>query len=280
MAREIKNVHLDRAQEKQKKQKKLLIILSAVFLLAMVYEVPHTMKLMHHSAKPPVVSAQGAAPAANPQTSTTPQLPPQAAADQSAASAQSESTASNQPIVTAVAVKPDTGQFTQFERFASKDPFLQSVQKLGGSSSSSSSSSSSTTPTSPKTPTAPPPSSAVISVNGELMAVNVNSDFPTQGTVFSQVGAPLFHLVSLTQKTAKVAIAGGSYADGSPTITLQVGQPLTLQNTADGTRYTLVLEPQGTQVPQATGSTGATPATGTVPPASTTPSVVPSTSNG
>jgi len=290
MAREIKNVHLDRAQEKQKKQKKLLIILSAVFLLAMVYEVPHTMKLMHHSAKPPVVSAQGAAPAANPQTSTTPQLPPQAAADQTAASAQSESTASNQPIVTAVAVKPDTGQFTQFERFASKDPFLQSVQKLGGSSSSSSSSSSSTTPTSPKTPTtttaktptppAPPPSSAVISVNGELMAVNVNSDFPTQGTVFSQVGAPLFHLVSLTQKTAKVAIAGGSYADGSPTITLQVGQPLTLQNTADGTRYTLVLEPQGTQVPQATGSTGATPATGTVPPASTTPSVVPSTSNG
>ena len=283
MAREIKNVHLDRAQEKQKKQKKLLIVLSAVFLLAMVYEVPHTMKLMHHSAKPPVVSAQGAAPAANPQASTTPQLPPQALAGGSTADTQS-GTASAQPIVTSVAVQAGTGQLTQFERFASKDPFLQSVQKIGGSSSSSSSSSQPATPKTPTgtttttpTPPAPPPGSAVISLNGELMSVNVDSDFPTQGTVFGQVGAPLFHLVALTQKTAKVSIAGGSYSDGAATITLHVGQPVTLQNTADGTRYTLVLEPQGTQVPQASGSTGSTTVTTT--PTSTTPSVVPPSSS-
>jgi hypothetical protein len=48
-----------------------------------------------------------------------------------------------------------------------------------------------------------------------------------------------------------------------------VGTPVTLQNTADGTRYTLLLEPQGTQVPTATTATSTTPAT-------TTPSVVPS----
>jgi hypothetical protein len=286
MARAIKNVHLDRAQEKQKKQKKLLIGLSAVFLLAMVYEVPHTMKLMHHTAKPPVVSAQGAAPAVNPQATTTTQLPPQAAADQAAAGAQSGATTANTAIVTSVAATPDTGQLTQFERFASKDPFLQSVQKIGASSSSTSTQSAApkaptgTTATKPATtPPAPPPGSAVISVNGELMSVNVNTDFPTQGTVFSQVGAPLFHLVSLTQKTAKVAIAGGSYADGAPTITLNVGQPLTLQNTADGTRYTLLLEPQGTPVTQVTGSTGAVGSTTAAPATSTTPSVVPSTSS-
>lgn len=285
MAREIKNVHLDRAQEKQKKQKKMLIVLSVVFLLAMVYEVPHTMKLMHHSAKAPVISAQGATPAVNPQATTTTQLPPQAAADQAAASAQSGSTTSNTSIVTSVAATPDTGQFTQFERFASKDPFLQSVQKIGASSSSTSTQPAApkaptgTAPTTPKAPPAPPPGSAVISVNGELMSVNVGTDFPTQGTVFSQVGAPLFHLVSLTQKTAKVAIAGGSYADGAPTITLDVGQPLTLQNTADGTRYTLLLEPQGTQVTQPAGSTGAVGATTAAPSTSTTPSVVPSTSS-
>jgi hypothetical protein len=75
--------------------------------------------------------------------------------------------------------------------------------------------------------------------------------------------------VSLTQKSAKVAIAGGSYADGAPAMTLTVGTPVTLQNTADGTRYTLLLEPQGTQVPASTTPTGTTPA-------ATTPSVVPS----
>jgi hypothetical protein len=112
----------------------------------------------------------------------------------------------------------------------------------------------------------------VISINGELMSVAVDTDFPTSGVVFTQAGgAPIFHLLSLTQKTAKVTIAGGSYADGAAALTLTVGQPVTLQNTADGTRYTLLLEPQGTPVP---------PPTSTTPTSTTTtpPSLVPSSS--
>src|SRR5581483_4339753 len=108
------------------------------------------------------------------------------------------------------------------------------------------------------------------------MNVQVGSDFPTAGVVFSQVGAPLFHLLSLTQKAAKVTIAGGSYANGAAALTLTVGQPVTLQNTADGTRYTLLLEPQGTQVPASTTPGSTTPAATT--PTTTTPSVVPSSS--
>jgi hypothetical protein len=48
-------------------------------------------------------------------------------------------------------------------------------------------------------------------------------------------------LRSLTRKSARIAVAGGSLSDGSPTVTLRLGKTLTLQNTADGTRYALIL---------------------------------------
>ena len=52
---------------------------------------------------------------------------------------------------------------------------------------------------------------------------------------------PIFHLVSVTRKTAKISIAGGSFASGKPTITLELGKTVTLMNTADGTRYEIRL---------------------------------------
>jgi hypothetical protein len=273
MARKAKNVALDRAQEKAKKQKKLAIILCSVLALVLVYEVPKTMKLMSSGAKAPVVEASASTPPA-PNPTVTTSTPP-SGASRSLPPTSSPTSAATQSIVASVQVQPDPGQLTEFARFASKDPFLQSVQKSGaaaataGSPSSKTAAPPKTKTVAPKTPPAPPPTSAVISINGELVSVTVDTDFPTSGTVFSQAGAPLFHLVSLTQKSAKVAIAGGSYADGAPAMTLTVGTPVTLQNTADGTRYTLLLEPQGTQVPASTTPTGTTPA-------ATTPSVVPS----
>ncbi|HEY2072839.1 MAG TPA: hypothetical protein VGG88_04615 [Gaiellaceae bacterium] len=273
MARKVKNVHLEKQQVKAKKQKRLAIILCSVFALILVYEVPHTLALMSPKAKAPVISSASSAPAANPQAATSTPLPAAAQAELPAASS-----APTQSIVAAVQVQPDAGQLTEFARFASKDPFLQSVQKTSSAAASASPSSkqpaatttSKNPPAGPKTPPAPPPTSAVISVNGELMSVLVATDFPTSGTVYDQAGAPLFHLLSLTQKTAKVTIAGGSYADGAPALTLTVGKPVTLQNTADGTKYTLVLEPQGTPIPTSTTA-------GSTTPTSTTPSVVPST---
>jgi len=272
MARKAKNVALDRAQEKAKKQKKVAIVLFAVLALVLVFEVPKTMKLMNSGAKAPVVEASASTPAApNPTvTTSTPGGPSAALPPSGTASTPAQS------IVASVQVKPDPGQLTEFAHFETKDPFLQSVQKSGATAAtgSPSTSKSGTAPktkvTAPKTPPAPPPSAAVISINGELVSVTVDTDFPTAGTVFSQAGAPLFHLVSLTQKSAKVAIAGGSYADGAPAITLTVGKPVTLQNTADGTRYTLLLEPQGTIVPTSTTQTSTT----------STLSVVPSSGSG
>jgi hypothetical protein len=133
----------------------------------------------------------------------------------------------------------------------SKDPFVQQGQGAGASGSDGSGSDSgsgsgsgdggATTPTPTPVPTTPstpslPASSARISINGgDPATVAVGTDFPADN--------PLFHLVSATTTTARVGIAGGSYADGRNTVTLKVGKPVTLQNTADGTRYTLVLQP-------------------------------------
>jgi len=265
MARKAKNVALDRAQEKAKKQKKLAIVLFGVLALVLVFEVPKTMKMMNSGAKAPVVEASASTPAApNPTvTTSSPTGGPSATLPPAA-------TTPAQSIVASVQVQPDPGQLTEFAHFESKDPFLQSVQKSGataatGPSTSKSGTAPKTKATTPKTPPAPPPTAAVISINGELVAVTVDMDFPTSGTIFSQAGAPLFHLVSLTQKSAKVAIAGGSYADGAPAITLTVGKPVTLQNTADGTRYTLLLEPQGTVVPTSTTPSSTTATTSVVP---------------
>ncbi|MBV8064170.1 MAG: hypothetical protein JOY73_01445 [Actinobacteria bacterium] len=261
---------LDRVKAKQQKQKRLAVALCAVLVLVLVYEVPHTMKLMKSTPNAVVVnSSASATPAPNP-TTTTPTLPPQAAADEASAASTPTSTTS---LVASVQATPDPGQLTEFQEFASKDPFDQSIQKVAGSTPTTTTpSKTSTTASTPKTPPSPPPTDAVISVNGQLSSVQVGADFPA-------APSPLFHLLSLTSKEAKVTIAGGSYASGAPSLTLTVGKAVTLQNTADGTQYTLILEPQGTQVPTQTSSTPTSTTPTTTTPA-TTGSVLPSGPTG
>jgi hypothetical protein len=73
----------------------------------------------------------------------------------------------------------------------------------------------------------------VISVNGKDSQVGVDGTFPS--------GAPVFRLVSYTKTTAKIGIVGGSYTGGAPTLTIQLGRPVTLENTSDGKRYQVEL---------------------------------------
>jgi len=154
--------------------------------------------------------------------------------------------------------------------FESKDPF-----HAGGPSSSTSSTpggsgtgskgsgSSSKPPKAPPAPPTPPPTSAVVSVNGSSETVMTGANFPAAN--------PMFQLVSLTDTTAKVSVAGGSYASGAPTLTLKVNVPVTLVNTADGTRYTLELYPQGTVAPTGPSSSPSSS------PGTTTPATTPAT---
>jgi hypothetical protein len=262
----------DKAKAKAQKQKRLVIILCAVLGLVLVYEVPHTLKLMKHSPAPV------AAPVTTPtQTTTIPGAPATTPGTQATATSETN-------LVASVQATPDPGQLTEFTKFASKDPFNASVQPRSGDaggatpgSSTPSGTGSAPGPAStPKAPPSPPPTTAVVSLNGELMAVNTGAAFPVSGATYDRVGS-LFQLASLTARSAKVSIVGGSYADGSNVLTLDVGKAVTLQNTADGTKYTLILEPQGTPLPTSTTGTTTTPAPAiSTTPATTTPSVVPS----
>jgi hypothetical protein len=271
----------DVAKAKAAKQKKIAIGGAVVLVALLAFEVPKTMKMLHQNAAPPVVQTTATTPTVTPADPNSLAAPTLGGTPAVAPATTPTDTTSD--LVAAVPVTVDPGQIETFQKFASKDPFAVQVTEggssgLSGSSAgrSSKSSGGSSTPTtntpttlapapsSPSVPSSPgsaaAPTSAIISLNGELQTVAVKGDFPTTGATFTRVGT-IFHLVSLTAKTAKIAIVGGSYADGAPAITLKIGTPLTLQNTADGTKYTLILEPPTTQIPSAAAVTTSPAAT-------------------
>lgn len=287
MARKTKH---EQNKEKAAKQKKIAIGGAVLLVGLLAIQVPRTMKMMNGHPAPPVVSTT--TPGGTTTTSVTPADPNSLAAPTLAGSptTTTTTTTTTSSLVASVPVEVDSGQLATFQRFASKDPFASQAPGAAGASSGSSTSkpSSSTphkttaatstsgsaarkpttttpvaAPTKPVTPAAPAPTIGVISLNGALAAVGVGTDFPAT--------SPVFHLLSLTATTAKVAIAGGSYADGSQALTLKLKTPVTLQNTADGTKYTLILEPPTTPV---------TAAPSTTTPASTTPASVPAVPAG
>jgi hypothetical protein len=238
------------------KKKKQAIVLGVLFLAVVAFQGPRTMKMLHRSA--PATEAAPATPAATTPAPTVPAAPTGGTAQSVSASVGADALVVNADLQPA----PLEGQLPDLTLFSSKDPFVQKdtdvlADAAGGDSSapagggktskkgsgkagtgtSGDAQGGSVAPPSPTTtptgPAAPAPTSAVLSVNGVPETVNVKSDFPA--------ASPLFHLVSLTAKTAKISIAGGSLATGAPTVTLEVGKPTTLMNTADGTRYVIVL---------------------------------------
>ncbi len=269
----------DVAKAKAEKQKKMVIGLSVFLVLALAYGV-HTMMALNggggSAAKPQVgstpVAAASTTPAATP--AATPSALP-AAPSLSASDPTTTTTASSSSLIDAVKPPAESGQLQSFSLFASKDPFnsggpgsssgktsSSSSGSSKGSSGSGSGSGSSTPPATPPAPPTAPPTSAVIAVNGVSELVQSGAGFPAAN--------PMFDLMSLSGSAAKVSVIGGSYASGSASLTLKIGKSVTLVNTADGTRYTLELLPQGT-VPTSTGASASggastTPTTTTTSP--------------
>jgi hypothetical protein len=233
----------DTAKEKAAKQKKMVIILGVVLAGAVAFAA-HTMMGMSGSPSSAPQAATTTA-ASTPAPAPTGTALPAAPSLGSIAPTATTPTASTSPLVSAVQAPVDTGQLQSFSLFESKDPFHTSGPGAGGASSSPSSPSGGTSsgggsaPKIPPAPPAPPPTSAVISVNGTSESVLSGSNFPA--------ASPVFQLLSLTATTAKISVVGGSYASGAGALTLKVNKPVTLVNTADGTRYTILLMPQGTQ---------------------------------
>ena len=262
---------LDPVKAKEKRQKMIAIVGAVILLGLLAFQVPRVMKRMHQKPPPGSVTGAQAEAAAN---TTAPGGTPSLAAPTLAGADQSGSTAavSGDGVTSGDGPPPpQEGQLASFSLFESKDPFAQQINtspgSTAGSSAAPSGSTGSSVPSGGSVPTGPTgsqpaPGSAVISVNGTLMSVTVGGDFPAD--------QPLFHLISLTGHTARISIVGGSYANGAGSVTLRENKPLTLMNTADGTRYKLVLKPQGTPIPSAP-STSTTP-TSTTPTSTTTPS--------
>jgi hypothetical protein len=247
----------DTAKEKAAKQKKTVIVLGVVLAGAVAFAA-HTMMGMSGSpsSAPQASTTTAAATTPAPAAPTGTALPAAPSLGSIAPTATTPS-ASTSLLVSAVQAPAGTGQLQSFSLFESKDPFHTSGPGAGGASSSPSSPSGGTSsgggsaPKIPPAPPAPPPTGAVISVNGTSESVLSGSNFPAASAVFQ--------LLSLTATTAKISIVGGSYASGAGTLTLKVNKPVTLVNTADGTRYTILLMPQGTQA-SASGPAVAAPA--------------------
>jgi hypothetical protein len=229
------------AKAKARKQKIIAAVLGVLFLGVLAYEVPSLMKSMNK--KPPPVTSAAVTPA--PVSGAPVTGGPVTAAPVSA------------PVVSTLsdsdpATQAGSGQLLSFDRFSSKDPFVQQVDAKTCDPDPTSSGApacvaatpppaaapkkaqpAKTTTPAPPPPPAFAPTGARISINGSSELVGVGKNFPASD--------PVFHLVSLTKSTAKIGIAGGSLSTGEATATLTKGKKVVLMNTADGTRYELVL---------------------------------------
>jgi hypothetical protein len=270
---------------KAKKQKILAAVLGVIFLGVAGFMGPKTLKQLTGPKVDPLRAQQEAAAAST--TSSVPLAPPSLGGTTPSAAA---SSSGGTPQLAAVGSTQNASldQLTSFSRFSSKDPFIQQVTPNGTGGSSGSaptattpSSGGGSTPTSPSPSSQPPapkpapqpkpppvkPTAAVISVNNlPAQVVQPGQDFPL---------APyeaIFHLVSLGQSSVRIAIAGGSYTSGAASVTLKKGKSLTLENTADGTRYVVKLlwvgagAPPAGLIPPAAGTT----TTSSAPAATTT----------
>jgi hypothetical protein len=283
---------VDAAAAKAKKQKIILAVGAVLLLGVAALQGP---KLMSHGG-----NASTAAPAADSTTGgggTTPTAQAGSAVAPTAvvvaATGPKVGAVAGVPLTAGPSVKPATSQLASFTLFVEKDPFVPGVSddaaqgqpasttdQGSGAPSTDTSSNASTagTPTASAPGSAPAASApaptvyATINLDGKPQQVKVKDDFPAK--------SPLFVLRSLKKKSAKIGVAGGSFADGEA-VTLGFGKKLTLVDTATGVRYVLKLvytgsEPEviegfsSAQSSTSSGSTTSSSATTTTPGATTT----------
>jgi hypothetical protein len=247
-----KKKKVDPIKQREKRTKIAAIVGVVLLTVVAAYEIPSMLKVMNK--KPPVSSASSALP-----VSTTGALPNVAGTTATAA-------APGDLIDTDVPPSSAAGQLVSFTVFETKNPFTPQVSDTPDDQTAAAGPTAADTPsadarrsdapTTPVTaqpgggvvpPTTAPSGGAVtttttteaprrtvaISVNGVISRVLGQGTFPA--------GAPVFRLASWTKEVAHVSIVGGSYATGEPTLTLHIGQSVTLENQTDGKRYRLEL---------------------------------------
>jgi hypothetical protein len=91
------------------------------------------------------------------------------------------------------------------------------------------------------------PTAAVIWTNGKRHIVGVGQTFV--------VGDATFKLAAVGDKSMRLQVTGGSFADGKRTITVPEGREVTLENEATGVHYTLRFAGGTTEAPSGSKST-------------------------
>ncbi|HEX4929142.1 MAG TPA: hypothetical protein VFV62_00425 [Gaiellaceae bacterium] len=248
---------VDPLKAKAAKQKKIAIGGFVVLALVLAVQGPKTLKMLKGPqpeepvlVTPAPVTTPGstppiALPGADPTGAAATGATPPVAAVELASVPDSDQA----PVV-------DEGQLATFERFSSKDPFAQQAVPVApptpAPAKTPTASDPAKTPTSGSTgggstdggfttggtnlPAAPAVASTTsVAVNGVAEDVKLEVAFPTS--------EPTFILVSVADdgKSVEIGINGGQYASGGDTLKLLLGKKLTLQNTADGSRFELEL---------------------------------------
>jgi hypothetical protein len=249
-----KKKRVDAAKQREKRTKIAAIVGSILMVLVGAYEIPSMLKVMNK--KPPGNTTYDPGPSLTPGG-----LPDVAAGAGGAPSA--ATAASGQFVDTDAPPASGAGQLVSFSVFETKNPFTPQVSDAQAPPTTGATTTTTTPTTADKpgadvptttTPALPPGSGVVppsqsppsittttvapqptvsLSVNGIVSRVSSGGTFPS--------GAPVFRLASWTKGSAQIAIVGGSYAEGTPTLTLRVGVEVTLENQTDGKRYKLKL---------------------------------------
>ena len=246
---------VDPLKAKQAKQKKIAIVGGVLLLGILGFQGPKTLKML--KGPQPVTPPAAATPTAPATPSPGVAAPPAAGGVATPAAPATE--LASVPDSDA-APEAEQGQLATFERFASKDPVAQQaepVSKPPRVAKPSEGKKAAPKPVEKKpaaggftagdaaTSPAELATATSIAVNGLAEDVAVEAAFPA--------AEPTFVLVSIAKdgKSVELGIAGGSYAGGGETMKLKLGQKITLQNTADGSRYELeLLSIQGFPLPK------------------------------
>lgn len=174
-------------------------------------------------------------------------------------------------------VRPATGQLASFTLFETRDPFVQQVGDTAADGQAGVEVAPGAGSPVPADVAPASPADSDSAVPGDTGAV-AGSDTATAGDVPEVPAAkplpiayatimldgkpqqlqlkagerrfpksqPLFVLVALTKKQAKIGVVGGSFENGG-TVALSLGKRLTLLNTATGVRYALELQYTGSE---------------------------------
>ena len=259
------------AQIRDRKAKRVAIVLVVVFVVALAIQGPTILKLIHKSSPPVNAASVNVAAVSN---------------------GSSSATGVSATAVSAAAVGATTvsGQLENLSKFKPKDPFhAQNVTTTTTAAASSTPPAASTTTTTAKPPaatqatttttakgaTTPPPASAttttalpftvttpaappnaaIVMTNGRREVVAIGADFPVE--------APLFKLNALGKHAdIRISVVGGSFTSGVKTIGLGLGKKLTFADESDGTRYVVKLvklttvDASSLPTPAGTGTTG------------------------